>query len=64
MDVKSFILKLLVLPKSATFVLFVVLFATCPSELSALTFQSPPGMLATFQSPPGMVATFQSPPGM
>ena len=57
MDIKSYILKLLVLPKSATFVVFALVFGACSSEISAAMFQSPPGIVistSTFQSPPGI----------
>ena len=61
MNVKSYILKLLVLPKSATFVVFALLLVTSNFEC-----QTPPGLsIVTLQTPPGLsIVTLQTPPGL
>lgn len=62
MNLKSYILNLLLLPKSATFVIFGL------TLLSAVevTAQTPPGIsILELQTPPGIsIVTFQTPPGI
>lgn len=54
MNVQSYILKLLVLPKSATFVIAALCFFAVPSECSIMTLPTPPGLMIPALTPPGI----------